>query len=213
MDSKVKALCLRATDYGETGKILTLATLSNGKITANVRAVRSEKSKLKMCASPLCMGEYLLNSKGNRNIVTGCTIEDSFFNCWGSVERYASAQVILEITDKITYENIACEDEFMLAVKAITAVNYGETTPYIYLAWYLSNILLHIGVDIDEFEIPDNVRILLRGLQKQEIFYLETLEIDSAMMLQIISYLHMILRSSLSEKINSFAELLKIINR
>ena len=213
MDSKVKALCLRASDYGETGKILTLATLDNGKITANVRAVRSEKSKLKMCASPLCMGEYLLASKGKRYVVTGCTIEDSFFNCWNSVERYASAQVVLEVTDKITCENVSCQEEVMLAIRAITAVNYGETTPYIYLAWYLANILLHIGVDVDEFEIPEKTRIMLLGLQKQDIFYLETLDIDAVMLSQIISYLHMILRSALSEKINSLAELMKIINR
>ena len=52
MEIKVNALVLRAADYGENDKILTLLTAERGKLTAGIKGVRKSGAKLKFAAQP-----------------------------------------------------------------------------------------------------------------------------------------------------------------
>ncbi len=51
---------LRATDYLENDKILTLLTAEMGKITAGIKGVKKAGAKLKFAAQPFCFAEYIL---------------------------------------------------------------------------------------------------------------------------------------------------------
>ena len=66
MEIKVNALMIRATDYGENDKILTLLTAERGKISAGIKGVKKAGAKLKFDAQPFCMAEYVLACRGNR---------------------------------------------------------------------------------------------------------------------------------------------------
>ena len=52
MEIKVNALMIRATDYGENDKILTLLTAERGKISAGIKGVKKAGAKLKFAALP-----------------------------------------------------------------------------------------------------------------------------------------------------------------
>ena len=67
---KVNALMLRATDYLENDKILTLLTAERGKITAGIKGVKKAGAKLKFAAQPFCFAEYILAERGGRYTVT-----------------------------------------------------------------------------------------------------------------------------------------------
>ena len=54
MESKADALVLRATDYGEYDKMVTLLTAERGKIGAALKGVRRAGAKLKFAAQPFC---------------------------------------------------------------------------------------------------------------------------------------------------------------
>ena len=79
MEFKTDALVLRATDYGENDKLLTLFTPSRGKLTAGIRGVRKPKAKLSFAAQPFCFAEYVLAEKGGRYVVTNAYLYDGFF--------------------------------------------------------------------------------------------------------------------------------------
>ena len=65
MEIKVNALMLRAADYNENDKILTLLTAENGKITAGAKGVKKAGARLKFAAQPFCFAEYILSKKGD----------------------------------------------------------------------------------------------------------------------------------------------------
>ena len=63
MDYKTDALVLRASDYGENDKIVTLFSLQYGKISAALKGVKKAGAKLKFAAQPFCFAEYVLAKK------------------------------------------------------------------------------------------------------------------------------------------------------
>ena len=48
---------LRAVDYGENDKILTLLSAEEGRITAGIKGVKKAGAKLKFAAQPFCFAE------------------------------------------------------------------------------------------------------------------------------------------------------------
>lgn len=73
-----EGICLRAVDFGENDKILTLYLAQKGKVAVKARGCKSQKSKLKYAATPLCFGKYYLAGRG-RYTLAGCDLIDSFF--------------------------------------------------------------------------------------------------------------------------------------
>ena len=59
MEQIVNALMLRAVDYNENDKILTLLTAENGKISAGIKGVKKAAAKLKFAAQPFCFAKYV----------------------------------------------------------------------------------------------------------------------------------------------------------
>ena len=73
MEIKLNALMLRAADYGENDKILTLLTAEYGKITAGIKGVKKPAAKLKFAAQPFCFAEYVLARRGEKFTVINCS--------------------------------------------------------------------------------------------------------------------------------------------
>lgn len=209
MDFKTKALCINAADYGESGKLLTLISAENGKIAAAARSVKTPKSKLRMCAEPLCCGEYIIARKGNANLIIGCSIEENFFNCWSDLGKYTAAQIVCEILDKITITGADCKQELQLALYTLSAICYAQTSPYIIAAWYLSKVLVLLGVDIAETEVPQKTGGIIAAMDGMDAAELDSLDITQGELHEILKYLNLLLRNNLSARINSLAEALK----
>lgn len=209
MDFKTRALCVSASDFGEGDKLLTLVGAEYGKMVAKARSVKTPKSKLRMCAEVFCYGEYIINRRGRANLVIGCSIEQSFFDCWGDLGRYTAAQIICEILDKITVEGADCKKELSLALTALAAVSRAETSPYIIAAWYLSRVLLVIGRDIEDSAAPQRQKTLITSLADMEVTDLDSLDITKGELREALGYLNLVLRDELSARINSLAEALK----
>lgn len=213
MELKTKALCLRAENYREKDKLLTLITADSGKITAEIRSANSPASKLRLAASPLCFGEYTLVKKGGRYLVTGCTVEDSFFKCWEDMTRYTAASVVLEAADKLTYDGADCGRECYFAVSALSAINYGDMYPFIVDAWFIGNLLPLAGIDVSEYDaVPERAALYIESFKGVETADLETLDISGGELFEILGYLNVILRNAMSAGLNSITEALKIIN-
>lgn len=176
MQFKADAICLRAIDYKEKDKLLTLISAQNGKFVAVARGVRASGAKLKLAASPLCFGEYIIVSKGS--IVSGCHIYDNFFNIWEDEDKAKAAFAILEVLDKVCPEGEEAAEELLRALKALQAICYSTAYPYAYLAWFLIGITSIIGVDYSNYNIPEQLQELKSSLACVPIEAVEGLETD-----------------------------------
>lgn len=126
MELKTDALVLRATDYRENDRLLTLFTPSRGKLTAGIRGVRKPKAKLSFAAQPFCFAEYVLAEKGGRYTVTSAYLYDGFFPLRADIVRYYAACAVLEASDALLVEDGGCEPMFVAAVEALKNLSLTE---------------------------------------------------------------------------------------
>lgn len=212
MEFKTQALCLRTTDYGEASKIITLFTADVGKIGAQVRSVKNPKSKLKQCSMPLCFGEYILHKKGDFYTVTGCSVEESFFNVWTDVHKYSASQMVLEALDKLSEPRVPEVENLVNAVRALEEINYSGVLPYVYATHFLISLLPEQGINVDEETLPQKVARLINAYRNASVEDLETLELSLNDVILALNFVNAIYRDRVGEKLNSIVESLKILN-
>lgn len=129
MEFKTDALVLRAADYGENDKVVTLLTADRGKIAAGMKGVKKAGAKLKFAAQPFCFAEYVLASRGERNTVISASLHDGFYPLRERLDAYYAAVCVLEACDKLVLGETAEADgrEILLAaVRALSGIAEGD---------------------------------------------------------------------------------------
>ncbi|HJA95415.1 MAG TPA: DNA repair protein RecO [Firmicutes bacterium] len=151
MESKADALVLRATDYGEYDKMVTLLTAERGKIGAALKGVRRAGAKLKFAAQPFCFAEYVLASRGGRNTVTSAALHDGFYALREDVTRYYAGAVVLSVCDKIALEGMESGELLVAAVTALEEIAQDEPLA---LVRFLAAALAFAGYPVSAEECP-----------------------------------------------------------
>lgn len=129
MDVKVNALVLRAADYNENDKILTLFTAEYGKISAGIKGVKKAGAKLRFAAQPFCFAEYILSRKGERYTVTGASECESFYELRTDINKFYAACAALEAAGALTFdgaENAVIFSELLKTLSAMCTGNEAE---------------------------------------------------------------------------------------
>lgn len=140
MEIKVNALVLKAVDYNENDKILTLLTAEYGKITAGIKGVKKPAAKLRFAAQPFCFAEYVLSEKSGKYTVINCSECESFFDLRTDICRFYAACAVIEAAAALTVEGEENADVFYGSVRALTKMCAGgdERAPLIeYLTFIL----------------------------------------------------------------------------
>ncbi len=83
MHMRTKALVLRAVDYKESDKILTLLTQESGKLTASARGCRKKGSPVAAGVQLLAWSDLVLYEYRGRWTVKEAAVERSFWGCAG----------------------------------------------------------------------------------------------------------------------------------
>ncbi len=125
-DVKVNALMLRAVDYLEYDKILTLLTAEHGKLTVGIKGVRKAGAKLKFAAQPFCFAEYILAGRGERYTVTQASECESFYDLRCDINKFYAACTVCETAAALTYEGDGSGEIFSICVKALTDMCNGD---------------------------------------------------------------------------------------
>ena len=126
MEVIVNALVLRAVDYKDSDRILTLYSLEKGKITAGIKGVKKSGAKLKFASEPFAFCEYVLAEKQGRYTVIGATYIDTFFSLRTNMLKYYASAVVGEAIDRLTVENESDDGLFSLTINAIKKINYQD---------------------------------------------------------------------------------------
>lgn len=128
MEFKTDALLLRATDYGESDKVITLLTADGGKLTAGMKGVKKAGAKLRFAAQPFCFAEYVFSAKGGRNTVISASLYDGFYPLCEDVVKFYAAACVSEISDKLVMEGMESGVFLVAAVTALEEICGGDHT-------------------------------------------------------------------------------------
>lgn len=119
MEIKVNALVLRAADYGENDKILTLLTAERGKLTAGIKGVRKSGAKLKFAAQPFCLAEYVLSGRGGRYTVIQAGGGESFYDLRCDIGKFYAAVALCEAASALSFEEDSSPEMFVACVEGL----------------------------------------------------------------------------------------------
>lgn len=112
MEVKANAIVLRAADYGENDKILTLLS-DCGRISAGIKGVKKAGAKLKFASQPFFFGEFLFAKRGDRYTVTGCTEAESFYDLRTDIMKFYAASSAAEAALSLTADGQDCGEIFV----------------------------------------------------------------------------------------------------
>ena len=148
---KVNALMLRAVDYRENDKILTLLSAERGRITAGIKGVKKANAKLKFASQPFCFAEYVLAERGGRYTVTQASECESFYELRCDVDKYYAACAVCEAAINLTEEGDEGREIFALCIKALRDMCLSDQK--IALISFLLNALrvCGYGISVSEF--------------------------------------------------------------
>lgn len=149
MEIKTDAIVLRATDYKDADKILTLLTPSEGKITAGIKGVKKSGARLAFAAQPFAFCEYVLTEKNGRRTVVSAYQHDGFFPLRTDVVRFYAACSVAEICDALCPEGAENESLFVAAAETLRSLAYGKETCAEAICSFLLTALFESGYMID----------------------------------------------------------------
>ncbi len=129
MELRTDALLLRAVDYGENDKMVTLLTAERGKVGASMKGVRRKGAKLQFAAQPFCFAEYVLWERGDRRTVTSACLHEGFYPLREDVKKFYGGVSVLEACDAVALEGMACGELIVAAVGALEAMCAGDPAP------------------------------------------------------------------------------------
>lgn len=123
---KTTAVVLRGRTYGEADRILTLFSTERGKMDAIAKGSRKTKSHL---AGRLEMGnEVALTMHRGRNldVVVSAEIENAYWQNLVAPERYAAANLVIELVDAFCEPDLAMPEIYALLTGALRAIGRSE---------------------------------------------------------------------------------------
>lgn len=117
---------LRAIDYLENDKILTLFTAERGKITVGIKGVKKAGAKLRFAAQPFCFAEYVLAFRAGRYTVINAAENESFYDLRLNVNKLYAASAACEATAALTEEGDKDAELFSALVHSLSLMCGGD---------------------------------------------------------------------------------------
>ncbi len=145
MEEKLSGIVLNGVSYGESDKILSIFTPEKGTISAKIKGVKKAGAKLRFASEPFCFVEFIFSTTGNRRIVTGATLLESFYPLREDIIKYFAGGTVLEYLRRFAKENIVSSELFMLTIKSLKELCYTDEEPITILCRFLISALSYSG--------------------------------------------------------------------
>lgn len=125
----VRAVVLRAADYKEYDRILTLFAHGYGEITAAARFSRRLKSPLLNVTVPFVSGEFVLTERQGRYTVASCSVDDAHYALRKDPLRLASAAYLCALCEEVVQPGQPDDDLYTLLLRALAHLCHGDSSP------------------------------------------------------------------------------------
>lgn len=156
-DIKTLAYVLRRTNYGEADRILNLITPA-GKMSAIVKGVRREKSKLAGGVEMFSLVELVVHQgRGEIGVVTSAKMVKYHGNLVTDLARMELAGMILKKTS-LAAEGKEAPEFFEIVRESLTELDAGADTRVVE-AWFLINLLRVSGEEINLYRDVSGARL------------------------------------------------------
>ena len=145
MEKKLNAIVVKAVNYGENDKILTLFSLEEGLISARIKGVKKAGAKLKFASEPFCFAEFILSSSGDKNTVIGASMYEGFYSIRESVESFYAGACVLEFLSKFALIKEPNAELFDTAINTLKELVFTNENKYFSLLIFFVKSLKNTG--------------------------------------------------------------------
>ena len=149
---KIKGIVIKAIDYKDSDKLITIFSAEKGLITARVRGVKKAKAKLAFAVQPFAFVEFMLSAKGGFYTVINATSIDQFFDITTDFDNYILMLACLEVCFKTIKENDVNEPLFILLLNSLKMVCYQNVSAMVVFIKFMFESLKHLGFAMELFE-------------------------------------------------------------
>lgn len=146
---KTKGIVIKAVDYKDSDKIVTIFSADFGLIKARVRGVKKAKAKLAFAVQPFALIEFMLAEKGGFYTVINATSIDQFFNITFDFDNYIFMLGALEVCEKTVKQNSPEPKLFMLLLNSLKEVCYNETNSMNVFIKFMIEALRVLGFNLE----------------------------------------------------------------
>ncbi len=123
---KTEAIVLRRRRLGDADRIVTLLTPLRGKIDVVAKGTLRTRSRMGGHLEPPTQVEVVLAHGRSMDIVTQAHAIDAFSGIRDDLDRLSSAMYLLEIADRLTYEEAETNAVYGLLLAALTRLARGD---------------------------------------------------------------------------------------
>lgn len=143
MHTTTKALVLRAVDYKESDKILTLLTQDMGKVTVSAKGCRKKGSAIAAACQLLCWSELVLYDYNGRWSVKEAATLRQFRGVRDELDKLALACYFAEVTETLAMENMPSPELLSLILNSLHALDQmNKPLPLVKAAFELKALCL-----------------------------------------------------------------------
>ena len=139
------AIVVRRADYRENDRMITLFSPTMGRIDALCRGCRRQKSPLMAASELFCAGEYVLYQTHDRATVVSCQVSDTYYALRSDYEKLSHGMYMLELCGAAIQPGQENERLFMLLLRSLAHLCYGEAAPRRITAVFLMGMTSLLG--------------------------------------------------------------------
>ena len=99
----INAIVLRAVNYRDFDRMLTLFSREEGKVSAGARGAHRQKSALSAASTQFCTGEYVLDEKNGKYTVKNCMLDEAYYPLREDAQRFAYAAALTQVCEEIVH--------------------------------------------------------------------------------------------------------------
>lgn len=123
MFEKTEGIVLRATEYRDTDKLLTVLTRDLGKVTFKARGVKSRGSRLRAASQLLAFSEFTVSDYQGRYVITEAVSKELFPELQSDIELLYLASYFVQVCDVVAQESDPIPELLSLLLNALYALS------------------------------------------------------------------------------------------
>ncbi len=123
MFEKTEGIVLRAIEYKDTDKLLTVLTRDLGKVTFKARGVKSKNSKLRAADQLFAYSEFTVTDYQGRFVIKEAVCKELFAELQTDIELLSLASYFVQICDTVAQESDPAPELLSLLLNALYALS------------------------------------------------------------------------------------------
>ena len=146
---KLKGIVIKADDYKDSDKLVTIFSAEKGLIRARARGVKKNKAKLAFAVQPFAFIEFMLAERDGFYTIINASSVDQFFNITNDFDNYIFMIACLEVVQKTVKENENQVDLFLLLLNSLKLVAYENVSSINVFIKFMIESLSVLGFNLE----------------------------------------------------------------